>query len=84
MQESVQFVLKNNDESFDLWTKLSSTKVRQGNRIIKLTPSVSDDFFCPFRNIFSLKSHSLVLILLEGMFKKAFAKDNTTQRNFKL
>lgn len=45
MQESVQFVLKNNDESFDLWTKLSSTKVRQGNRIIKLTPSVSDDFF---------------------------------------
>lgn len=73
-------------ERFDLWTKLRSRKVSEGNHIIKLSPSSPSlsDFFCPFRNISSLKSRSPVLMLLEGTWKKAFAKDNMTQRNFKL
>ena len=74
-------------ESFDLWTKLSSRKDTQGNQIIKLTPfGFCFRWFCVPSEIFAqCESVTCTLLIpLEGTAKKAFDKDNTSQRNFKL
>lgn len=72
-------------ESFDLWIKLSSGKVRQGNQIIKLAPfGFCFGLCCVPSEIFSHCESvtCMLLIPLEGTAKKAFGKDNTSQRNF--
>lgn len=74
-------------EGFDLWIKLSSREVRQGNQIIKLAPFG----FC--FGLFNVPSEEfsrresvtcMLLIPLEGTAKNAFGKVNTSPRNFKL
>lgn len=74
-------------ESFDLWIKLSSSKVRQGNQIIKVAPFGSCfGLFCVPSEICSHCESvtCMLLIPLEGTAQKAFGKDNTSRRNFKL
>lgn len=60
-------------------------KVCQGNQIIKLAPflaPVSDYFASLWKFVPTVSVASAALIPLEGAAQRAFAKDNTSQRNF--